>query len=348
MNKIPEAPRYEYVMEKVYKFIIDNNIYTYPLDIIEVIKQNKWSITKYSEIANEFNCTNDEICKNFQSNDGKTHLFIENKNYTYSIIYNDDLAINTDERIRFTLAHEIGHIYLNHLKDFKETEIQRNGLNNKSYSILEKEADMFARNLLCPYPLVKRIIKNCKDNEKNIQIINEVFKISKTASKIRLNLMSYDKKYPFNYDISKIKIIGNKYCRVCCNFEISHSDICNKCGNYWSYTPLDYIQFMKETNNIMKYNYYNYKVCDNCQNEYIIKNSNFCHVCGTDLRNLCTNENCKNNNISLPYNARFCNLCGAKSTFFKDGKLNTWSDEIKQSEIEQEFSNVYYDESLPF
>lgn len=74
MNKIPEAPRYEYVMEKVYKFIIDNKIYTYPLDIIEVIKQNKWSITKYSEIANEFNCTNDEICKNFQSNDGKTHL----------------------------------------------------------------------------------------------------------------------------------------------------------------------------------------------------------------------------------------------------------------------------------
>ena len=125
MNKIPNKPRYKYVIEKVYEFIISNSISYYPIDIINIIKQNKWNITKYSEIQNKFNCTNDTVCKNFQSRDGNTYLYIENKKYSYSIIYNDDLTINTDERIRFTLAHEIGHIYLSHLKDFQETEIQR-------------------------------------------------------------------------------------------------------------------------------------------------------------------------------------------------------------------------------
>ncbi len=347
MNKIPEAPRYEYVMEKVYKFIIDNNIYTYPLDIIKIIKQNKWSITKYSEIANEFNCTNYEVCKNFQSNDGKTHLFIENKNYNYSIIYNDDLIMNTDERIRFTLAHEIGHIYLNHLKDFKETEIQRSGLSNKSYSILEREADMFARNLLCPYPLVNKILKDFKNNEENVQIINETFKISKTASKIRLRLINHDKKYPFNDDVSKIKILSNKYCKTCGNYKISYFHICDICGNYWSYTSLKYTQLMEETNNIMQYSYYNYKRCDNCENENILENSNFCHICGIDLRNLCTNENCENSNISLPHNARFCNLCGNKSTFLINEKLSDWKTELDQYEIIQDIYNID-DDNLPF
>ncbi|WP_250277250.1 ImmA/IrrE family metallo-endopeptidase [[Clostridium] colinum] len=348
--KIPKKPRYKYVMEKVYEFIIDNNISYYPLDVVSIIKQNKWSITKYSEFGNKYNYTNDIVGKILQSNDGRTHLFIENEKYMYSIIYNDDLNVNTDERIRFTLAHEIGHIYLNHLKDFEETEVQRNGLDNKSYSILEKEADMFARNLLCPYPLLKKVINDFQCNSTNVQIISETFKISKKASEIRLNLINYDRKYNYDGNLEIIKILGYKYCDICWNSKINCYNICDICGNYWSYTSLDYIKFMEVQNNIMQYSNYEYVKCDNCDNENIIENSNFCHICGIDLRNLCMNDDCKNNNISLSYNARFCNLCGSKSTFFENGKLNDWSDELKQYEIEQNLTSIdsINDDNLPF
>ena len=351
MNKIPNKPRYKYVIEKVYEFIIINSISYYPIDIINIIKQNKWNITKYSEIQNKFNCTNDTVCKNFQSRDGNTYLYIENKKYSYSIIYNDDLTINTDERIRFTLAHEIGHIYLNHLKDFQETEIQRNGLNNKLYGILEKEADMFARNLLCPYPLLKKVVNNFNIDPINIQIINETFKISRQASSIRLNLIKFDKKYPYNKMIETIKVSGYKYCEICYNFGLSHSSICHVCGNHWEYTLLDYINFMKVGNNIMKYSNYEYTSCNNCENEHIIENSNFCHICGTDLRNLCTNTSCENSTNSLPYNARYCNICGEPSMFFIDEKLDNWKLELSHCNLREDCKETKFkidDSDLPF
>ena len=51
---------------------------------------------------------------------------------SYFILYNDNMDIN---RIRFTIAHEIGHIALGHEESNDETE---------------SEADYFARHLLVP------------------------------------------------------------------------------------------------------------------------------------------------------------------------------------------------------
>ncbi len=350
MSKIPNTPRYKYVLEKVYEFITNNNITSYPINLLNIISNNKWGITKYSEIASSFSCTIEDVCKTLQSDDGQTHLKIENNEFIYSISYNDDLNTNTDERIRFTIAHEIGHIYLGHLKDFKETEIHRYGLNKKSYSILEKEADTFARNLLCPYPLLKKVINNFSINPINIKTISETFKISRQASNIRLNLINYDKKHPYNKNIELIKIYGYKYCEVCHNSDISCSNICYICGNYWNYTLLDLINFMEVQNNIMEYSNYKYVRCDNCENENIIENSNFCHICGKDLRNLCTNNKCENRTNSLPYNARYCNICGEKSVFFKDEKLDNWEIELSQFSIEEDFKDIDFtnDDNLPF
>ena len=51
---------------------------------------------------------------------------------SYFILYNDNMDIN---RIRFTIAHEIGHIALGHEESNDETE---------------SETDYFARHLLVP------------------------------------------------------------------------------------------------------------------------------------------------------------------------------------------------------
>ena len=51
------------------------------------------------------------------------------------ILYNDRMPLPT---VRFSVAHELGHILLRHRQ------------NADNYDALEREADCFARNLLCP------------------------------------------------------------------------------------------------------------------------------------------------------------------------------------------------------
>lgn len=51
------------------------------------------------------------------------------------ILYNGDMPLST---VRFSVAHELGHILLLHRQ------------NEENYDALEREADCFARNLLCP------------------------------------------------------------------------------------------------------------------------------------------------------------------------------------------------------
>ena len=51
------------------------------------------------------------------------------------VLYNGDMPLGT---VRFSVAHELGHILLRHRQ------------NEENYGALEREADCFARNLLCP------------------------------------------------------------------------------------------------------------------------------------------------------------------------------------------------------
>ncbi len=63
----------------------------------------------------------------------------------WTIIYNDKMTV---DQIRFTLAHEIGHMYLQHnLYKPKDRIIQPVF---RSYPSAEKQANMFAERLLCP------------------------------------------------------------------------------------------------------------------------------------------------------------------------------------------------------
>ena len=60
----------------------------------------------------------------------------------YIIYYNDiDRNITTSNRYRWNIAHELGHIMLNHHITHKKTRIFRNELSNSEYNELEEEAD---------------------------------------------------------------------------------------------------------------------------------------------------------------------------------------------------------------
>lgn len=107
-----------------------------------------------------------------QSDDAAT--FCSPEHNILHITYNNDV---TKERTNWSIAHEIGHIVCNHLTS-------RNDL---AYSVKEAEANMFARELLAPAPLVLYyIVAHRSDNTIPPQdcyfAYRYVFGLSKQAS----------------------------------------------------------------------------------------------------------------------------------------------------------------------
>ncbi|MCM1335737.1 MAG: ImmA/IrrE family metallo-endopeptidase [Bacteroides sp.] len=87
----------------------------------------------YTEVANRFNLSYFDFLRHVESDHGFT-IYNKTKN-VWIICYNN---FKDEYTLRFTLAHELGHVVLKHEED---NEIAR------------CEADCFARNLLCPVPL---------------------------------------------------------------------------------------------------------------------------------------------------------------------------------------------------
>lgn len=86
-------------------------------------------------------------------------------------------------RRRFTLAHELGH-FLMHEGDFTD-----NGFETPSSSI-EREANLFAKELLMPSHLVTQIYKGFKSLNIELDIVSELswaFRVSKESMVIRLS-----------------------------------------------------------------------------------------------------------------------------------------------------------------
>ncbi len=93
------------------------------------------------------------------------------------VIYDDE---NTIERSRFTVAHEIGHIFLGH--DLKKGYHTR----TRTFDVrpaIEREADMFAARLLCPACVLWGLDIRTADD------IARVCRVSHTVAKIRAERM---------------------------------------------------------------------------------------------------------------------------------------------------------------
>lgn len=92
------------------------------------------------------------------------------------------LFINTQEplvRQRFTLAHELGHYCLEHGNSFRDTRESM-----YSYDPKEHAANVFAADILMPKDFVEHYI--VKKGVTSISLLADVFKVSYTAMKIRL------------------------------------------------------------------------------------------------------------------------------------------------------------------
>jgi hypothetical protein len=242
----------------------------------------------------------------------------------YVTIYNGNFSIN---RIRWTLAHEIGHIVLGHF-EFDETALLRGGLDGKKYSILEIEAHTFAAELLAPTFIINNLGKLKADLIKKICIISDeaASKRAKTLSKFKYSEKQSDIRQQFEYKFAPFL----KRIPMCSNINFLPVML-----NYQKYP---------EVNLLKKKNLYvrtddngRFLECPQCGNTYFSAGAKFCKMCGLYLYNFCKYED--NSDSFRDYcgapasgDARYCELCGSETFLLANGLLETWKEILESGQ----------------
>lgn len=335
MSDFPRTARYPMVIENVYKFFETECVSAFPIDPFAIIDRNCWGVITYSELAEVHGVRIADIIDSFQSEDGYT---IRDA-HGYTIAYNDN--IGSLARIRFTLMHEIGHIYLGHLVDFQETILTRSKLTESKYRVLENEANCFARNALAPAHIAQEL-----GLESEYDLMH-YFHISYQAAKTRLQLMWHDSIAPLNFWGERAggflnRILHVRYCRHCNTLAKGNSSYCVVCGKN---------EFINRRGGIvLKYDGYELDgngmpaECPRCENEEIT--GEHCKVCGILVVNRCTHVQYDfSGNVEWECgtiadgNARYCSECGNKTTYLENGLLKPW--EEAKRELEEEEDRTY-------
>lgn len=103
----------------------------------------------------------------------------------YIIGFNSDHFWNESFR-RFTISHELGHLSLpEHRAILDRTIMHRSKSEFSSTDVIEKEADLFAINLLAPKQTLLKITKYKKFSPDTIRYVADYFQISLYAAALR-------------------------------------------------------------------------------------------------------------------------------------------------------------------
>lgn len=146
-----KGSRYEEIREEVANFIEDYGITEYPFSMWYLLRQMGIQLVPYSIFPEALRI---EVIKAWPN---AITLRPNDFNAANTVIFYNDAQ--SRERIRFSLAHELGHIILEHP-----------AIETEEY---EAEADIFGNYLLAPAPIVLR------DSENNIETIMDDFVVSR-------------------------------------------------------------------------------------------------------------------------------------------------------------------------
>ncbi|MFS8161487.1 ImmA/IrrE family metallo-endopeptidase [Lacticaseibacillus rhamnosus] len=127
---------------------------SFPLNINDVLKcAVKVHLMTYRHFMKLHGLSLEETIELLGSEDGA--LWYHEETDTYVLLFNDQ--VENKSRIRWTIAHELGHYTLNHHAYLGADIISRNKVEQGQYKILEQEADYFAKRFLAPYSVVVKI-----------------------------------------------------------------------------------------------------------------------------------------------------------------------------------------------
>lgn len=361
MSRAPiTKPRYPLIIYWVKRFFQLNNIITFPVDVNQLVKNYGVKLFKYSTLADLFNCTVDNIVDIIGSEDGETFYLPDSE--LYLVTYND-MCLSLERR-RWTLAHELGHIVLQHFQLFPfSPSVIGNGLVQLTESesrIFEREADFFASELLCSPALL------CQIPSRSSAEVSNIFGVSNEAASYALERVETNKEFYKNrtafYKTQFYDFIHGRYCMKCHHsFIIEKSKYCPMCGSdklIWNNRNLIIFDFLEppiregELPLDMKYHSYpeqeNGKTqkCFRCDNEEI-GDDDYCIICGLETQNKCSNYSCSE---TLSLHARYCPYCGEESIYYRLKLLPSWEDEYKeiQSELDPAQQFAAGSEDIPF
>lgn len=164
--------RYDYVFETFVNFVRNNgiNVYDPSLDIEQVIKDVLQIEIMHYDVT-------------------KLDLYEYSKDgFTYGDDNKNVIFINKDQYItrkRFTLAHELGHIALNHKLE----------LDNIPDNVRETEANTFASLLLCPPFIVLKTLESYRYytsiTDEIVERLSSDFIVSEEAMRIVLHNLTW-------------------------------------------------------------------------------------------------------------------------------------------------------------
>lgn len=266
------------------------------------------------------------------------------------IVYDDNAL---PRRIRFTIAHEIGHIQLQHIDS---DEILYRSHNSKDS--IEKEADAFAAEFLRPPILLSLLgIKKTEEISLICGVSEDAARICiKQIEKLGVAMHSTLSNFTSFYEKQFAEFINDfrakKYCHTCRGVLLNKDMLyCPICGNknISNYYLLRRLITMKYPKHITVDENSKAIICPGCKNEEIIENAQYCHICGTYLINKCTKE-LHSESCGMPAtgNARYCIHCGYETTFYKNGILQSWHNDNPNNQQDNFEPEIFPDDDIPF
>lgn len=129
----------------IYKRLGINQFPITPRNAIRLV--GKCRYMSYEKLAAVSNCGLDDVIHACRSADGCTHY--DRAKQRYLILVNE--YGRNESRVRWTCAHEIGHIVAGH---FQEEDFMEHG---KADPMREEEADYFSASFLCPLPAIPHL-----------------------------------------------------------------------------------------------------------------------------------------------------------------------------------------------
>lgn len=156
--------KYKNARNAAWQCLIDYNVKSLPVSVLSIAKSAGIKVIK-----------NSKATKNLLSpNESGISILMDKQWY---IVYNDK---STRQRNRFTVAHELGHIFLGHELE-KRNQMKQAFI--KSESNAEQQANIFASRLLAPACVLWALGLKSSDE------IASVCDISQTAAKFRAERM---------------------------------------------------------------------------------------------------------------------------------------------------------------
>ncbi len=232
----------------------------------------------------------------------------------WNIYYNDTIQ---DERVRFTLMHELGHILLGHHRMLGEDTLVGER-SDPVYRAADTQADQFSINLLSPAPAVSRLLKahgfSCPtsaDREWQItdrtapflrnlgkdpdpeKLLMAAFGLSQSAAHRRLYELHdelaiwEDIDHGLYQRVAGMEHRSGWYCWVCNTRRRTTSLYCPGCGKGNDYAYIDRGRFPRTVIGLRANGQFEF--CCVCGNSELAAGTYYCPVCGAPVMNKCEN-----------------------------------------------------------